>query len=189
MTARITEIINRIYEAEGLLELARRRSDKLADLLPLLKERINDVQDLIAKLEPESIVSAPQDDAVKEGCAGEDKTRQEDAMEDEETEVYELPDETPHQADAISQPAGADSGTRAKNVRDNAPVFCLNDRFRFIRAIFGGSQAEFDKAMSVVAAADGYGEAEEYFFGELGFDPEMPEVVEFMDIIKSYYGL
>ena len=41
--------------------------------------------------------------------------------------------------------------------------------------------------MNMIAAMDNYDEAEEYFIGELEWDAENPEVVDFMEIIKGYF--
>lgn len=68
------------------------------------------------------------------------------------------------------------------------PAFCLNDRFRFRRTLFGGSDMQFNAAMDKVAAMGDYDEAEAYFVWELGMDLDDPDVTDFMEIIKNYFG-
>lgn len=68
------------------------------------------------------------------------------------------------------------------------PAFTLNDRFRFRRELFGNSDAEYTAAMDLIATMSDYKEAEEYFLDELDWSMENPEVHDFMDILKKYFG-
>ncbi|MDE6256262.1 MAG: hypothetical protein K2M39_08740 [Muribaculaceae bacterium] len=67
------------------------------------------------------------------------------------------------------------------------PAFCINDRFRFRRELFNNSDSAFNAAMDLVATMDDYEEAEDYFIGDLGWDLEKPEVMDFMAIIRNYF--
>ncbi len=67
------------------------------------------------------------------------------------------------------------------------PAFCINDRFRFRRELFNNSDADFNAAMDLVATMDDYEEAEDHFIGDLGWDFEKPEVMDFMAIIRNYF--
>ena len=67
------------------------------------------------------------------------------------------------------------------------PAFCINDRFRFRRELFNNSDSAFNSAMDLVATMDDYEEAEDYFIGDLGWDLEKPEVMDFMAIIRNYF--
>lgn len=66
-------------------------------------------------------------------------------------------------------------------------VFSLNDKYRYRRTLFDGSDNDFSEALSVVAASDSLEEAEGYFYSELGWDPENEEVRSFMEILANYY--
>lgn len=66
------------------------------------------------------------------------------------------------------------------------PVLCLNDRFKFRRALFGGSEEELNGVLSRIAGMQSYEEAEEYIYGVLGFEPEDEAVADFLEIIKTY---
>lgn len=68
-----------------------------------------------------------------------------------------------------------------------APVFSLNDRFLYSRELFGGSVADFERALTQVAAMDSYEEAEEYFYSEWGFNAENPVVADFLVVISNYF--
>lgn len=72
--------------------------------------------------------------------------------------------------------------------KDKGPVFCLNDRYRFRRTIFGGSDAEFAATMNTVARFAGFKEAEEFFYTDMGLDKNDEDVKDFMEIIKNYFA-
>ena len=66
-------------------------------------------------------------------------------------------------------------------------VFTLNDRFRFKKELFGNSDSEFNNTLSYVASLENYDEAEDYFLGELQWNPSREEVKDFLEILKKYF--
>lgn len=66
-------------------------------------------------------------------------------------------------------------------------VFTINDRFRFKRDLFGGSDADFNNSLALVASMDNYEEAEDYFINEIQLDPQAQETIDFLEIIKRYF--
>ena len=42
--------------------------------------------------------------------------------------------------------------------------------------------------MNRIASLDSYDEAEEYFYGDMGLDPEAEDVADFMAVIRNYFG-
>ncbi|MDE7412264.1 MAG: hypothetical protein K2N05_00540 [Muribaculaceae bacterium] len=256
----IDSIKDAVYEFEGLLELAALREDKMKDLFPLLKGKLDvinayfkgvdysqdweeaddDEIDDIDIISPygsltedeeetphvseekaettviEKSAESEKDESSEKGeepaIHAEDKketeseeplnqepAEKEETVEKEDQEplyVFEETDEiaveeaipTPQisvtsevTANAAAQVRTPANGTSAK------PAFCVNDRFRFRRELFKNSDSEFNYAMNLVATMDGYDEAEEYFIGELGWDFEKPEVIDFMAIIRNYF--
>ncbi|MBD5195484.1 MAG: hypothetical protein HDS87_07175 [Bacteroidales bacterium] len=75
-----------------------------------------------------------------------------------------------------------------QEAKDKGPVFCLNDRYRFRRTIFGGSDAEFAATMNTVAHFADFKEAEEFFYTDMGLDKNDEDVKDFMEIIKNYFA-
>lgn len=73
----------------------------------------------------------------------------------------------------------------SKNLRK---AFSLNDKFRFRRELFSNSDTEMADTLNLVEAMSSYSEAEDYFYSDLQWDPEMPEVVDFMAIIKKHFS-
>lgn len=76
--------------------------------------------------------------------------------------------------------------TFINNARDLTKVFTLNDKFRFRRELFGNSNAEFTRALDLISVMHHPEEAEDYFYTDLGWNPENDDVKDFMRIIRSY---
>ncbi|MBD5386795.1 hypothetical protein HDR70_02775 [bacterium] len=107
---------------------------------------------------------------------------------DEEESDYE-PVFIAHESDEDEESEAAKDLHNKKMTDPNAPkpAFCINDRFRFRRELFNNSDSAFNSAMDLVATMDDYEEAEDYFIGDLGWDLEKPEVMDFMAIIRNYF--
>ena len=67
-------------------------------------------------------------------------------------------------------------------------VFSINDRYRFRRELFNGSDVDFNTTLSLVASMDDYEEAEDYFLDELQWDDKSPDVIDFLEILKNYFN-
>lgn len=110
---------------------------------------------------------------------------------EEEFEEVETEDE-----EEISDDAEYDAGTgelsleeklqrgMAKNMRS---AFSLNDSVRFRRELFGNSQAEYNDALDMVQSMHSYGEAEEYFYDDLAWDPTNDDVKDFMEVVRKHF--
>lgn len=177
---------DKVYELEGLLELAQLREDKISELEPLIIERINDLTDVKETVnynreerreesEGRKIIKE-REDREEIGTIGPEEPGIADVSENGlEYNVADYSASVPVPADMTGKPSA------------RKPAFCLNDRFRFRRELFSNSDAEFSAAMNMIAAMDNYEEAEEYFIGQLGWESENPEVADFMEIIKGYF--
>ena len=72
--------------------------------------------------------------------------------------------------------------------KDLRKAFSINDRFRFRRELFEGSEAEFVDAINMIEAMHSYEEAQDYFLGDLGWDINVPEVEEFLGIVRNHFA-
>lgn len=200
----IKRIKDSVYELEGLLELADRRPGKLDALLPLIEARVESITEMFGELKTggnesgkkeaseavtvaasesvtETVVAADTEVAVDSTAAVD--LVPEEAPEDDAEELYVIDD-----AEPAESPAPVESkGTSAASADSKRPVFCLNDRFRFRRALFGGSDAEFNRVLDRVASMSGMEEAEDYIYGTLGLDPDSDDTADFMETIRTYF--
>ncbi len=89
--------------------------------------------------------------------------------------------------DSESKPLTLDEKLAREQTRNLKKAFSLNDRFRFRRELFGNSDSEFADAINMVEAMESLTEANEYFYDDLQWDPENPEVIDFMQIITKHF--
>lgn len=99
---------------------------------------------------------------------------------EEETEANE-------KASDDSEPLRLDEKLQRSRSKDLKSAFSFNDTFRFRRELFGNSAAEMTDALHMVEAMHSFDEAEDYFYGDLGWDRESDDVKEFMAIIKNHF--
>ncbi|MGM9803849.1 MAG: hypothetical protein ACI308_06695 [Muribaculaceae bacterium] len=71
-----------------------------------------------------------------------------------------------------------------KNLRH---AFSLNDRYRYRRELFGNSDPVMNETLDLVETMHSYDEAEDYFYNDLGWEHDSPEVADFMVIIKNHF--
>lgn len=111
-----------------------------------------------------------------------------DETEDVEAEdnIEEEP-EANEKASGDSEPLRLDEKLQRSRSKDLKSAFSLNDTFRFRRELFGNSAAEMTDAIHMVEAMHSFDEAEDYFYGDLGWDRESDDVKDFMAIIKNHF--
>lgn len=111
-----------------------------------------------------------------------------DETEDVEAEdnIEEEPEANEKASDDI-EPLRLDEKLQRSRSKDLKSAFSLNDTFRFRRELFGNSAAEMTDALHMVEAMHSFDEAEDYFYGDLGWDRESDDVKEFMAIIKNHF--
>lgn len=67
-------------------------------------------------------------------------------------------------------------------------LFTLNDRFRFRRELFGGSDTAMKAILAVIATMPTLDDAKRYLTEDQGMDPDSEEVSYFFEIIAPYYN-
>lgn len=193
----LNEAKDRVYESEGLLELLQLRPDKTKELLPLVRQRFEEAMRLLAKVSTEVQDSVPGNADHTEATLTPEAENADDGItasentaeiigEEEEDALYSIDERGNERTE--DAPEANTPKAKGPDAQKQSPAFCLNDRFRFRRTIFGGSDAEFNAAMNRIASLDSYDEAEEYFYGDMGLDPEAEDVADFMAVIRNYFG-
>ena len=72
-------------------------------------------------------------------------------------------------------------------VKDLHHAFSLNDRFRYRRELFGNSDQVMEETLNHIESMATFDEAENYFYNDLEWEYDSPEVADFMVIIKNYF--
>lgn len=143
---------------------------------------IDDDADFVVE-EPEATVPAPEAEVAAADISFAEE--EEEVFEEVETEEEEeiVDDEVYADDDDLSIEEKLHRGI-AKNMRS---AFSLNDSIRFRRELFGNSQAEYNDALDMVQSMHSFGEAEEYFYDDLGWDPMNEEVKDFMEVVRKHF--
>lgn len=171
--SKINEIKNRVYEAEGLLELLTNRPEITDSILPLVAKRLDEAQSMLKQLPAEPTPEpTPEPEPTLE-------------PESDPDSVYES---APEPEPTLEPEPDPEPVSLSSHARFNPPAFCLNDRFRFRRSIFGGSDAEFNAAMRHIATLPDYQDALRYLGEEMGVDLEDEDVVDFLEILKPCWS-
>lgn len=175
MNTELRNLLDKIYELEGLVHLALKRNDSIEDFLRLITKKGSEVNEICTKISNEDQKSQPQSF--------------------EETELYDLQEYTiDEELGHLEISQEEEKKTEPIYIHDEENihqkgklVFSINERFRFKSELFENSDAHFNNTLALVASMENFEEAEDFFLNEEGFDPSNPIVKEFMDIIKRYF--
>lgn len=111
---------------------------------------------------------------------------EEDAPLDDEYDDDE-DDEDDEVLDDDDEALTLDEALQRSMSRDLRKAFSLNDRFRYRRELFGNSDVEMNDTLNLVETMHSYSEAEDFFYGDLEWDSESPEVKDFMAVIRNHF--
>ena len=198
---KLNQLLDSIYELEGLVHLAIVR-DEMPEVLPeLIRRKGREVSALLEIAEPKAApvpepapFRKPEPEPFRE-------PEPEPELEPEpipvpepepepEPEPIPIPEPAPAPAPVVERPV-ASPEERIDTVNTEAMrgrlVFSINDRYRFKRELFDNSDIQFNATLSMVASMENYEEAEGYFLDELNWNEESEEVKAFLDILKNYF--
>lgn len=148
--------------------------------------------------EPEMPV---EEEPTEETPAAEEPTTEEETLPETDDTQEEAEDDTPEETEnsadeELTVPEDDNTPTERITIdeafirnksKDLRSAFSINDSFRFRRELFGNSAAEMADAINLAEAMQTFDEAEEYFYGDLGWDKDSEEVKEFMTIIRNHF--
>ena len=182
MQSNLKELLDKIYELEGLVHLALKREEDSEDFVRLISKKGKEVGGLCQNLLEEDKAIPKMIDKTDSNFDLEEYSLEEDSESIVNSPVLSeilerIEDET--QAEDLK--------ITSSDSQKGKLVFSINERFRFKRELFDNSDADFNNTLALVASMETYEEAEEYFINEEGFDPSDPVVKEFMEVIKRYF--
>ena len=202
MSRNYNELLKAAYEIEGLLALqAQRGNNAIATVDEMIADKI---AMLAREFEAESDTdddAEAQVETIVETAVSEPVIAPEPAIEP----IAEEPETTPSADEAIAKTAveeeRADADVRPapdmsitldeklarERAQDIFKAFTLNDKFRFRRELFRGSQAEFDDALNIISQMSTIEEAEEYIYDDLCWNRDNEDVKAFMDIVTKHF--
>ena len=149
---------------------------------PMVSETITEVKTEIAETAPEM----PEPELKHE-------EKEEENIPPSQTELDEAQAEEDEADSAAAEEAIAQEKHRPEiHASEEAgakmlKLFTLNDRFRFRRELFGGSDTAMKAILAVIATMPTLDDAKRYLTEDQGMDPESEEVSYFFEIIAPYY--
>lgn len=192
------EEIYAVVEEETVAEVQNEEIETEEQDLTLEEEPVA-IVDEIDQVEDDGFVDYLPDDEVVDEASDEDIIDEpieevvEDILEDDSLEVGaddedEVTfDELVEDEKESDEPIRLDEALQRSLSKDLSKAFSLNDRFRYRRELFGNSEVEMRNTIDMVEAMHSFSEAEDYFYGDLEWDRESPEVADFMTIIKNHF--
>lgn len=184
MDAGLRDLLDKIYELEGLIHLALKRDEYRDDFLRLISNKGKDVAKICGSLE-EGNTQSEEPFNLEEYSIQDDPVFYEEPS---ETLSYEAPDEEDKDESDLMQQQTELSYIIPSEVEDRGRlVFSINDRFRFRKELFNNSDIDFNNSLALVASMDDYEEAEDYFINDVGLNPSDDTVGDFLEIVKRYF--
>lgn len=224
----LNDILEKVYELEGLLLLARsREQDNIdASLRQLILAKGETIEALLGDTFAEneiSVVEMPEPESDEASIEINESLEDEVPAEPEETEnsyslidddadadedsgnhSYEIPDDEDADVNLIEDadeevvddededdeddvPLTLDEALQRNMSRDLRKAFSLNDRFRYRRELFANNDVEMNDTLNLVETMHSFSEAEDFFYGDLEWDKEAPEVIDFMNVIRNHF--
>lgn len=156
----INKLLDNCLEIEGLLSLlASGRSSINSSIHSLLKQKASKLLDDISNFTPETQIESKSETITESGS-------------EKVTET---------------EPIITSNDVQATIVRnDIIPVeLTINDKFRFKKELFGGSQTDLDETLHVISSMSTLDEIQSYLFDDLCFDPNDEIVKDFISVTSN----
>ncbi len=139
--------------------------------------------DFIEESDIESVEIVSED--IFESIDSETEELDDDIIELDDIDSY---DDIEDNNTVLSEPITIKEKLAIQNTRDLRTAFTINDRFRFKRELFGNKDTELADALNMISAMSSFAEVQEYFFEDLEWDKDNPEVIDFLKIISNYFN-
>lgn len=105
-----------------------------------------------------------------------------------EPERQPEPAPEPAEPEVHEAPARVEDAVAARQAATFAKAFSINDKYRFIREVFGCSPAAFSSAIDMVGSMSSLDEAYDYFLNELGWDADDEAVSDYLVIVANHFN-
>lgn len=179
MTHDNVQALDLCFEIEGLIALIIKREDDVPENVhTLLARKISELSNIYG-LSPEGIRESEQAEDIAQNAEFEQS-------EDADVPVEEAEPEPEIEAEPTTETKASEAAPEPETEKASIAL-TLNDKFRFKRELFGNNAAELSDALDVVNAVSSKAELEDYFYNDLCWDPENPDVKDFMEIASARF--
>lgn len=181
MTHDNVQALDLCFEIEGLIALIIKREDDVPENVhTLLARKISELSNIYG-LSPEGIRESEQAEDIAQNAEFEQSEDADVPVEEAETEP-----EPEIEAEPTTESKASEAAPEPETEKTSIAL-TLNDKFRFKRELFGNNAAELSDALDVVNAVSSKAELEDYFYNDLCWDPENPDVKDFMEIASARF--
>lgn len=147
---------------------------------------------------PEEEIAAEEEIATEEEIAADEEIVAEEELSEEEEADVEPVEEVGDDAEPITaddfvndeedeEAMRLDEALQRNMSKDLRHAFSLNDRYRYRRELFGNSDSVMNDTLNLIDSMSTFDEAEDYFYNDLEWEHDSPEVADFMVIIKNHF--
>lgn len=185
MTHDNVQALDLCFEIEGLIALIIKREDDVPENVhTLLARKISELSNIYG-LSPEGIRESEQAEDIAQNAEFE-QSEDADVPEEEAEAEAETEPEPELKAEPETETKASEAAPEPETEKTSIAL-TLNDKFRFKRELFGNNAAELSDALDVVNAVSSKAELEDYFYNDLCWDPENPDVKDFMEIASARF--
>lgn len=193
----ISTLLSLAFEIEGLLMLAERRDEMTpVEALNLLSDKCAALLDGVNRLKPGTEPSVIPDTSDKsETSDNSDRSDKSESSEIAAAATFEEiedaePEPAPSDISVKSETPKPEEPARASKAAEQAraarPIsLTLNDRFRFRRTLFGGSDAQMNETLAILADLPDAADRDDFLVNDLCWKLDDPEVIDFIAIIDA----
>lgn len=190
----LKELLNAVYEMEGMIHLSLNRKQDPGLLRELIVKKSESIARLASSLSPEEVgdtaATAGNPAADNSGICQADDDKAGDAapITDAETAPIAEPDTEPITvpiARPVTEPV--QPKTRPAARPELRRCFPINEIYLFRRELFDGSDVDFNASLRIVEELPTYAAAEDYFISDLQWDRSDPTVADFLNIIRRSF--
>ena len=174
MEIKLRDLLDKIYELEGLVRLLMERDDASEDLLRLISSKGRYLGKVCEAIQSSSPVDS--DDGDEDGYDSQFHLQE-----------YSIDDDNYHDQNAYPMHHHGRDAEHPYGGNRGKLIFSISERNRFRRELFDDSEVDFNNTLAALAAMEDYEEAEEYFISEEGFNMGNPVVREFLNVVKKYF--
>lgn len=179
MTHDNVQALDLCFEIEGLIALIIKREDDVPENVhTLLTRKISELSNIYG-LAPEGTRESEQAEDIAQNAEFEQS-------EDADVPVEEAEPEPEIEVEPTTETKASEVAPEPETEKVSIAL-TLNDKFRFKRELFGNNAAELSDALDVVNAVSSKAELEDYFYNDLCWDPENPDVKDFMEIASARF--
>lgn len=178
----IQKLIQLNLELEGLLRILADRDDAQARSIfaDKVQQYFTDAGNYLAACK-----AGAQPDIMKNpaSVAPSDNDSHIEEIKEEEAEEAEVEPEARAAEEAV-----VEGRNKAVKLRSLRKAFSLNDKFYFVREVFGGDERDFNDTVALLDDMESYVDAEEYLISDMMLDAENSDVKAFLRIVASCFA-